>query len=67
MKVQLPATTTSQIEHLLGTASLMVNAANQMIIYFDKPENLSIEDVECYLSNLKPNRADTSVGCGDPA
>lgn len=43
----------------------MVNAANQAIIYFDKPEDIELEDIQSYLNNLGCLQ-NTSAGCGDP-
>jgi len=67
MVVKLRDETTSRIEHLLKTASLMVNATNQVIIHFDKPEDMTVEDVASYLSNLGCLPTINNSGCGDPA
>lgn len=44
----------------------MVDATNQVIIHFDKPEDLTVEDVKSYLNNLG-HLPTINSGCGDPA
>jgi len=53
-----------EIEGLLQKASVMVNAQSQIVIWFDKPDHLTLESVQEYLvTRVKTNGF--WAGCGD--
>lgn len=50
----------------LKTANYMINAANQVVIFFDKPDNLTLEEIKQYLTSLTDKPEVSMSGCGDP-